>query len=273
MTLTHLNHNSCPNQGIWALTDLVETTPGAWLEGQVGSSRRLEPTYVEGPFPEGFPDGNQTSLAPGVMDVVGPGTRPKAKCACGHFMTRQSGKLMHRDIDFQFIKSDAHWIGEKVQDKSYRLAQYEIILKGNGEIWWRAHAGFAGVKSGKCFIEGKVLFIGPSEMEETGSLKNEFLNYLKQFAPWDGTKYYCPSYTLYACLGGRVQHDVQRKTTKGVMGHNRNESSAVDHADKEAFSRFSPINRYRQMKGKLAEAYNRCKQLAEQNLESVDPEE
>ena len=30
-----------------------------------------------------------------------------------------------------------------MEDRSYRLAQYEIIEKGSGEIWWKAHGGFA----------------------------------------------------------------------------------------------------------------------------------
>ena len=97
-----------------------------------------------------------------------------------------------------------------MKERSYRLAQYEIILESNGGIWWKAHGGFADTKSGKCFIEGNVLFIGPSEENEPGFLKREFLEYLKQFPQWDMTTYYCPSYTLYACKGGRVRDVVQQ---------------------------------------------------------------
>jgi len=96
-----------------------------------------------------------------------------------------------------------------MQERSYRLAQYEIILESNGRIRWRAHGGFANTKSGKCFIEGNVLFIGPSEKSEAGLLKNEFREHLKRLPQWDMTKYYCPSYTLHACKGGRARGDWQ----------------------------------------------------------------
>jgi hypothetical protein len=44
-----------------------------------------------------------------------------------------------------------------MKERSYRLGQYEIILESNGGICWKAHGGFADIKSGKCFIEGNVL--------------------------------------------------------------------------------------------------------------------
>ncbi len=98
-----------------------------------------------------------------------------------------------------------------MEERSYRLAQYEIILKGSGEIWWKAHGGFADARSGTCFIEGNVLFIGPSEVNRHGFLKNEFLNYLKELPEWNRTKYYCSSYTLHACKGGSVRDGTIRK--------------------------------------------------------------
>lgn len=61
-----------------------------------------------------------------------------------------------------------------MKERSYRLAQYEIVLESNGGIWWKAHGGFADAKSGKCFIEGNVLFLGPSEENEPGCLKTSF---------------------------------------------------------------------------------------------------
>jgi hypothetical protein len=67
-----------------------------------------------------------------------------------------------------------------MEERFYRLAQYEIIEKSTDIICWKAHGGFANIKSGKCFIEGDILFIGPSEMDEIGFLKNEFLEYLRQ---------------------------------------------------------------------------------------------
>ena len=84
-------------------------------------------------------------------------------------------------------------------DRSYKLAHYQITEKDNGELWWRSHGGFASVKTGKCFIEGDILFIGQTEEEDHGQLKNEFLNILSKLPKWTRTKYYCPRYTLHQC--------------------------------------------------------------------------
>jgi hypothetical protein len=55
-----------------------------------------------------------------------------------------------------------------MQEKSYRLAYYEIIVDSNGRTWWKSHVGFADIKSGGCFIEGNILFLSPGEQIEPG---------------------------------------------------------------------------------------------------------
>ena len=91
-----------------------------------------------------------------------------------------------------------------IKETSYRLGRYEIIEKGNGDLWWKSHGGFANVNGGKCFIEGDILFIGTSKGEESGLLKNEFILHLNRLPKWEKTKYYCSSYTIYSCkTGGR----------------------------------------------------------------------
>lgn len=94
-----------------------------------------------------------------------------------------------------------------MQERSYRMAQYEIILDANGRIAWRGHGGFANTRSGRCFIEGNVLFLGPSEENEPGFLKNEWLEYLRRFPLWDKTKYYCSSDALHICASIRRQEE------------------------------------------------------------------
>jgi hypothetical protein len=89
------------------------------------------------------------------------------------------------------------------KEASYRLGRYEIIEKGNGDLWWKSHGGFANVNVGKCFIEGDILFIGASKGEESGLLKNEFILHLNRLPKWEKTKYYCSSYTIYSCKTGR----------------------------------------------------------------------
>ncbi|MDY0040183.1 MAG: hypothetical protein RBS57_07700 [Desulforhabdus sp.] len=106
-----------------------------------------------------------------------------------------------------------------MQERSYRLAQYEIILDNNGGIWWKSHGGFADTKSGRCFIEGNILFLSRSEETQPGFLKNEWLKYLKQFPRWNKTKYYCPSYTLYVCRSGRMQAAIMQPATTAFAGY------------------------------------------------------
>ena len=85
----------------------------------------------------------------------------------------------------------------------YRLGEYKIIDSGTGALWWEAHAGLGALISGKCFIRGEILFIGPRESEEPGFLANEFLNQLERFPRWEKTKHYCLNYTIYECRSGR----------------------------------------------------------------------
>jgi hypothetical protein len=85
----------------------------------------------------------------------------------------------------------------------YRLGEYKIIDSGIGALWWEAHAGLGALISGRCFIRGEILFIGPRESEEPGFLANEFLNQLERFPRWEKTKHYCLNYTIYECRSGR----------------------------------------------------------------------
>jgi hypothetical protein len=132
------------------------------------------------------------------------------------------------------------------KETSYRLGRYEIIEKGNGDLWWKSHGGFANVNVGKCFGEGDILFIGASKGEESGLLKNEFILHLNRLPKWEKTKYYCSSYTIYSCNtgrrsfleemgkgldqggGGSVTNSVPKKvmTSKAVMTR---ESEAVEN--------------------------------------------
>ncbi|MCU0663704.1 MAG: hypothetical protein MUC50_15415 [Myxococcota bacterium] len=161
-----------------------------------------------------------------------------------------------------------------MEDQPYRLAQYEIIQKSSGEICWKSHGGFAAAKKGKCFVEGDILFIGPSEAEETGFLKNEFLEYLRQLPQWEKTKLYCPSFTLRACKGGRAQHAGQENTRKEIVEHDRRESSNKSACDQPSFFAVSPTWQVRQARTKLGEIFQRCKGLVGADSQREDtPEE
>jgi len=90
-----------------------------------------------------------------------------------------------------------------MKEAFYRLAEYKIIESNNGALWWESHAGLGALIGGKCFIRGKILFIGPRESEEPGFLANEFLNQLDRFPKWDRTKFYCLNYKICGCKSGR----------------------------------------------------------------------
>jgi hypothetical protein len=89
-----------------------------------------------------------------------------------------------------------------MQNTSYRLAEYKIIENEHGDLWWETHIGLGSLKSGKCFINGDILFIKPSDSTEPGFLKGEFLDHLNKLPKWEKTKYYCASYKIYECKSG-----------------------------------------------------------------------
>lgn len=86
-----------------------------------------------------------------------------------------------------------------MQNTAYRLAEYKIIENQHGDLWWESHIGLGSLKSGKCFIDGDILFITPSDITGPGFLKGEFLDQLNRLPKWKKTKYYCASCTIYEC--------------------------------------------------------------------------
>jgi hypothetical protein len=91
---------------------------------------------------------------------------------------------------------------ERAEDRAYRLDQYEIIEGWDGAIRWETHSGLAGLKGGRCFLEGTVLVLEPPEIEKAGFFKTEFLEHLRKLPRWQKTKYYCHSYALHKCKTG-----------------------------------------------------------------------
>lgn len=160
-----------------------------------------------------------------------------------------------------------------MDDQSYRLAQYEIIQRSSGEICWKSHGGFAAAKKGKCFIEGNVLFIGPSEAEETGFLKNEFLEYLRQLPRWVKTKFYCPSFTLHACKGRRAEDAGKATARRKSEERDRPERSSTTPCDEASFCAISPTWKIRRARTKLGEVFRRCKGLVGRNFQREPPME
>lgn len=93
----------------------------------------------------------------------------------------------------------------------YRLAEYKISEDEDGHIRWETHSGFCSVKTGRCFVNGNILFIEPGHTsEENGFLKGEFLDQLDRLPKWAKTNYYCTSFNIVKC-----KTDQNRKPSSG----------------------------------------------------------
>jgi nucleoid DNA-binding protein len=86
-----------------------------------------------------------------------------------------------------------------MQSTTYKLAEYKITENEHGDLWWATHIGLGSLRIGKCFINGDILFIRPSDSKGPGFLKGEFLDHLNKLPKWGKTKYYCASYKIYKC--------------------------------------------------------------------------
>jgi hypothetical protein len=91
-----------------------------------------------------------------------------------------------------------------MQTIAYKLTEYKIIEHVYGDLWWESHFGLGTLKTGKCFINGDILFIKPSDNTGPGFLKGEFLDHLKKLPRWEKTKFYCTSFKIYECKSGRT---------------------------------------------------------------------
>jgi len=83
-------------------------------------------------------------------------------------------------------------------DVAFRLQRYEIIRKADGQIFWKT-VGLKTVKEGTCTVLEDILFIGPSQDEQSDLIRQDFLANLRQLPKWEQTKYYCPQSSLYDC--------------------------------------------------------------------------
>ena len=112
---------------------------------------------------------------------------------------------------------------------SYKLGRYKIIEGTSGGLWWESHYGLASVQTGRCFIEGNILILGPIEAETPGLLKREFIENLHKLPVWEKTKYFCSSHAIHKSkTGGRVSFPAEIEehidgclnTVKSIVGEN-----------------------------------------------------
>lgn len=78
-------------------------------------------------------------------------------------------------------------------ESKFRLGEYIIVEHGGVLLTWISHIAIGSQLSGRCFIIGNILVIGPWEHEEAGYLKLEFHEQLMRLPAWTKTPYYCLS--------------------------------------------------------------------------------
>lgn len=108
---------------------------------------------------------------------------------------------------------------------SYQLGEHKIIESDNGALWWEAHAGLGAVQSGKCYLKGDILLLGPGESEEPGYLKREFLEKLKRFPKWDRTRYFCSNFFIHDCQSGKKLTESEISEWSGRQSTSHKDSS------------------------------------------------
>ena len=74
-----------------------------------------------------------------------------------------------------------------IQTTAYKLAEYKVIENVYGDFSWEWHFGLGSLRNGKCFINGDVLYLKPSENTESWFLKGEFLYHLNRLPKWKKT--------------------------------------------------------------------------------------
>jgi len=103
------------------------------------------------------------------------------------------------------IKKDRiEFAGDSIRGKtsgaeSFRLGNYKIIFKNNGELFWTSHNSAAVVACGKCYVIENILFLGPRLKEQGDLNKKQFHFYLKKLPKWTKTKYFSKKLSPQKC--------------------------------------------------------------------------
>jgi len=78
-----------------------------------------------------------------------------------------------------------------ISENRYRLNEFIIIEHSGFLLTCVTHIALGAQRSGRCFIIGNILVIGPWDREEAGHLKLEFHEHLMKLPEWNKTRYYC----------------------------------------------------------------------------------
>jgi hypothetical protein len=109
-------------------------------------------------------------------------------------------------------------------DSSYKLNQYEIMKKNDGQLFWKSFSGLNNLIEGRCFINGSILFLEQGETKRTGIRKGKFLQKLIQLPDWESTKYFCKSYAIYYSDAGGICRSLGKDKESNKKVYTKNDS-------------------------------------------------
>jgi len=129
--------------------------------------------------------------------------------------TSSDGKALTKDEMLKWSRDLTQHPGDEIKNNatecpeenpaiaSYKLGRYEIAEHEKGGLVWKIHTGLDRLKTGECFIEGDVIFIGDGKTIAPGVLKSDDMKSLAELPQWTKTRYYCDRYTLKNCQTAR----------------------------------------------------------------------
>ena len=106
-----------------------------------------------------------------------------------------------------------------INEIKYRLGEFIIIEHSGVLLTWVTHIALGAQRSGRCFIVGNILVIGPLEREEAGHLKLEFHEHLMKLPAWDKTRFYCFASSLRkVCTEQSLKSNLTEQLTIDKIG-------------------------------------------------------
>jgi len=89
--------------------------------------------------------------------------------------------------------------GKTSDSESFRLRNYKITFKNNGEPFWESHNSPTVIACGKCYVMENILFLGPRLKEQVDLNKKQFHLNLKKLPKWTKTKYFSKKLSPQKC--------------------------------------------------------------------------
>ena len=141
-------------------------------------------------------------------------TKTEYYCCNYTIKTSSDGKALTKEEMIKWSRDSTQHTGDEIKNNvtecpegkpapaSYKLGRYEIAGHEREGFVWKIHTGLDLLKTGECFIEGNVIFIGDGKTSASGGLKSVDMKCPAELLPWTKTRYYCDRYTLKNCQTG-----------------------------------------------------------------------